>query len=365
MRVSEAMSDAGRAMSVCNACRYCEGYCAVFPAMERRREFTGGDLTYLANLCHNCRGCYYACQYAPPHPFGINLPRTFSQLRAESYAEYAWPASLARLFHRNGTVVSLVAALSIALVLLLSAAVQDPAVLLGVHEGPGAFYRLIPAWLMVTVGSVTFAFSLLALLMGALRFWRGTGARMVWRPRPLLRALGDVLTLRYLGGGGEGCNDRDERFGQQRRWLHHTMFYGFALCFAATCVAAVYEHVLGWIAPYPLLSLPVVLGTLGGLGMVAGTGGLLWLKVTGDTAPAARSVQGADFALLFLLLLTAATGLLLLALRTTPGMGILLAVHLGFVLALFLVMPYSKFVHGIYRAAALWRNAIEAGLTPP
>lgn len=365
MRVSEAMTDARRAMSVCNACRYCEGYCAVFPAMERRREFVDGDLTYLANLCHNCRGCFYACQYAPPHPFAINLPRTFSELREESYAEYAWPAPLARLFHRNGTVVSLVAALSIALALLLSAALQDPAVLLGVNDGPGAFYRLIPAWLMVTVAGATFGFSLLALFMGAVRFWRGTGAPRVWRPKPLLQAVGDVLTLRYLGGGGEGCNDRDDRFTQGRRRLHHALFYGFSLCFAATAVAAFYEHALGWIAPYPLLSLPVVLGTLGGLGMVVGTVGLLWVKVTGDAAPAARRVQGADFALLFLLLLTAATGLLLLALRATPAMGILLAVHLGFVLALFLVMPYSKFVHGLYRAAALWRNAIEERLSRP
>ena len=60
-----AIATARRAMEVCNACRYCEGFCAVFPAMELRREFTHGDLTYLANLCHSCRGCYYACQYAP------------------------------------------------------------------------------------------------------------------------------------------------------------------------------------------------------------------------------------------------------------------------------------------------------------
>lgn len=40
-------------------------------------------------------------------------------------------------------------------------------------------------------------------------------------------------------------------------------------------------------------------------------------------------------------------------------MGIVLAVHLGVVLALFLTMPYGKFVHGIYRTAALLRHAGE------
>ena len=44
-------------MAVCNACRYCESYCAVFPAMAMRREFTTGDITHLANLCHGCKGC--------------------------------------------------------------------------------------------------------------------------------------------------------------------------------------------------------------------------------------------------------------------------------------------------------------------
>jgi MinD superfamily P-loop ATPase len=46
-------------MEICNACRYCEGFCAVFPAVELRREFSAGDLSYLANLCHGCRGCYF------------------------------------------------------------------------------------------------------------------------------------------------------------------------------------------------------------------------------------------------------------------------------------------------------------------
>ena len=31
-------------MTICNACRYCEGYCPVFPAMEERLTFANGDL---------------------------------------------------------------------------------------------------------------------------------------------------------------------------------------------------------------------------------------------------------------------------------------------------------------------------------
>jgi citrate/tricarballylate utilization protein len=41
-------------------------------------------------------------------------------------------------------------------------------------------------------------------------------------------------------------------------------------------------------------------------------------------------------------------------------MGLLLVVHLGAVLALFVTLPYGKFVHGIYRTAALVKFARES-----
>ena len=169
-----------------------------------------------------------------------------------------------------------------------------------------------------------------------------------------------MLALTHLGGGGHSCNDRGEAFSKARRRFHHAMFYGFLLCFASTCVAAFYDHFLHRPAPYPPLSPPVLLGFLGGVGMVVGTGGLMWLKVTGDPEPAPPSLLGPDFAMLLLLGLTAGTGLLLLAFRAAAAMGTLLALHLGVVLALFLTLPYGRLVHGIYRSAALLRHALES-----
>jgi len=358
-----AMHEARRAMEVCNACRYCEGFCAVFPAMELRREFTSGDLNYLANLCHACQGCYYACQYAPPHEFGINVPRALAEVRGESYAAYAWPRPLAALYRRNGLVMSAAMAMSVGGVLLLAALLQRHAILFGpqpVVPGQG-FYNVVPYAAMVAVASVTFLFSILALGVGFARFWRDTGGRAtdLAQGRPLLQALRDAATLRYLGGGGHGCNDRDESFSTQRRWFHHLMAYGFLLCFASTSMATLYHHLLSWPAPYPFWSVPVALGVVGGVGLVAGAGGLFWLKLAGDREPRAARLLGADAGLLLLLAMIGVTGLLLLAVRATGAMGVTLAVHLGFVLALFATMPYSKFVHGVYRMGALIRHAIE------
>ena len=65
--------------------------------------------------------------------------------------------------------------------------------------------------------------------------------------------------------------------------------------------------------------------------------------------------HGLDESFLALLFLTTLTGLALLVLRHEPVMPWLLIVHLGTVLALFLTLPYGKFVHGLYRVAA-WRG---------
>ncbi len=358
-----ARDEARQALQICNSCRYCEGYCAVFPAMTLRRAFTDADLDYLANLCHGCRGCYYSCQYAPPHPFHLNLPRALAETRGESYAKYAWPGPLARLFERNGAIVSLAVSISLGLVLALTVMLQDAGVLFAAHEGPGSFYAVIPHGVMVAVAGTTFGFSVLALIMGFLRFWTGTGGtlgQLVNLPA-LRKALGDIATLRNLGGGaeGEGCTYPDEAFSNRRRWLHHCMMYGFLLCFAATAVGTLYDYVLGWVAPYSWYSLPVVLGTLGGLGLLIGPGGLLALKAVADPLPGVRRQLGMDVALLALLFLVSLTGLVLLFFRETSAMGILLAIHLGFVLGLFLTLPYGKFVHAIYRGAALLKAALE------
>ena len=347
-------------MRVCNACRYCEGFCAVFPAMELRRTFTETDLTYLAHLCHNCRDCYYACQYAPPHEFALNVPRTMAELRLATYRQWTWPRGLARLFDRSAATLTVSAAAAVLLFLALALLGGRDGVVAAQH-GAGSFYRVITYALMVVPFGLLGAGALALLVAGAWRFGRRHGPApaglSVWRAHG--RALRDTLQLRYLAGGGHGCNYPDERFSMARRWCHHLVFYGFGACFAATVLAFAYEHLLHRTPPYPLLSWPVIAGTLGGLALLAGTAGLLYLKARMDPEPAAGAARGLDTGFLVLLLATSLSGLVLLALRETAAMGSLLVVHLGIVAALFVTMPYGKFVHAVYRYAALVQNARE------
>ena len=165
--------------------------------------------------------------------------------------------------------------------------------------------------------------------------------------------------MRYLDGGKASCYTNESGARDNRRLYHHLTFYGFMLCFASTCVATFYHYALGRIAPFPIYDLPVLLGTLGGIGLVIGPMGLWREKRRRDPATQDEQQTGMDAAFLAMLFITGFTGLALLVLRATPAMGLLLAVHLGVVFALFITMPYGKFVHGIYRFMALVRYARE------
>jgi citrate/tricarballylate utilization protein len=358
---TETLEEAARLMTVCNACRYCEGLCAVFPAMEMRRTFTDGDLNYLANLCHSCGACYVDCQFSPPHEFNVNVPRVLSQVRTQSYATYAWPRALSGLFARNGLAISLIAALSVAAFIAGFVAWHDPTALFAVHTGPGAFYRLMPHNAMVAIFGGAFLYAIFASVMGMRAFWRDIGepAATLTEPAPLRQAAKDAATLRYLDGGGAGCYTADDGPPDRRRLYHHLTFYGFLLCFASTTTATFYHYLAGREAPYAWYDLPVVLGTLGGIGLIVGPAGLMAGKMRRDPDLVDRASLSMDAGFLAMLFLTSLTGLALLALHETGAMGLLLALHLGVVLALFLTFPYGKFVHGLYRFLSLVRYAKE------
>jgi citrate/tricarballylate utilization protein len=359
-------------MTVCNSCRYCEAYCPVFPAIEDRLTFAKSDLTYLANLCHNCGECLYGCQYAPPHEFGINVPRTLAEIRIASYEEYCWPPVLGGAFRRQPLLTAMSLAAGLALLMFLTRAFSS-------EPGPGEFYHVVPHHVMVTLFSVVALFVVVALAIARARFWRdvnsvrlGPDAKylrpgashlrpdVTYEERPMFAWLRDSLTLRHLHGAGADCTDAEESRGPWRRWLHHCTFYGFALCFASTSVAAVYHLVFGWRAPYAYTSLPVVLGAAGGIGLLVGPAGLLALRQVRDDALADPAQRGLDLSFIAMLFLTSLTGLVLMALREGRFMPALLVIHLASVLALFLMLPYGKFVHGIYRTAALIKFAHES-----
>ena len=149
--------------------------------------------------------------------------------------------------------------------------------LFGVHTGPGAFYKLMPHNAMAALFGAAFLYSIVALVMGVRAFWRDIGepVGMQTDAASIWQAIRDAGELRYLDGGGVGCFNEDDRPTDRRKIYHHFTFYGFGLCFASTSVATLYHYLFAREAPYPWWDLPVVLGTLGGIGLLIGPVGLL------------------------------------------------------------------------------------------
>lgn len=359
---SPATDEARRILAVCNICGYCNGFCPVFDAARERPALDAGDLAYLAHLCHACRNCLEACQYAPPHAFSVNVPRTLERLRWQGYADYAWPKALTGWLRASGAtglrglLLALVLPVLLGLWWLPWTQLTQPAL------APGDFYRILPLAAMGGLAGLTLGWALLSIGVSLVRFWRAIGAdrppaRLTWTG--LRAVLWDVASLRHLDGGGPGCRDAHARLAPARRWLHQWLVLGLLFCLAATLLAAFWHHGLGRAAPYPTDSLPVVLGLIGGLLMLPAGLGLLWIRRRTNPLALAPKVQRTETSATLWLLAVVLTGLVLLAWRATPAMGVLLLAHLGAVYGFFLLLPASKFVHAGYRLAVLLRLRLE------
>jgi citrate/tricarballylate utilization protein len=358
------LTEANRQFTVCNACRYCEGLCTVFPAMELRTAFAEGDVTYLSSLCHDCRACVDACPFSPPHEFAINIPTLMSTARAQTFEHYARPRALWGLLTRARTLGGLVVLCTVFFA-IVALATGDAHRLIESHRGSGGFYEVIAyAWLVVPALVVSFL-AAIAIGVGAWGLARETrgGPRLLLNKRGLTRAARDVLALTNLTGGGGGCRYPGDRPSPIRRYLHHCVFYGFGLMFLATVAAAFEQEILGRLPPYPLLSVPVLLGLVGGLATSGACFGFFVLGVRARDPLRAEESRKIDRLFTSMLLLATLTGLFVLALRSTPLVGLALILHLGVLGGLYVTFPYSKFVHSVYRYIALARSHVEGAAT--
>jgi len=354
------IEEATRQLVICNACRYCEGYCPVFRAIETRRDFQAGDVFYLSNLCHDCRACYYACMYTPPHEFAINIPQILAESRLETYRRWSWPEFLGRAFKNRSVTVFLAAGMA-AIIAILALLFIPSGKLFAAHLGPGAFYEVVPYAAMVAGALLLFSYGIAVWLRGGAQFWSETSSAMKERGGwgALAAALAAVLGLRYLKGGGPGCFYPDEKPSTVRRFYHSLTFWGLIGDFVSTSLAFVYQDFFHILPPYSLGSAPVIFGAVGGVALLAGTCGLIYFKLRSDREPAAAAASGMDYVFLVTLGLTALTGMLTLIFRATAAMGSLLVLHVASIAALFISAPYGKFVHAVYRTLAVIRYEME------
>ncbi len=362
MNSNELLIDGKRQMKLCNACRYCEGYCAVWRSIEWRRDFTDRDMIYLANLCHDCRDCYYACPFTVPHEFGINPPKLFASLREKTYRKYASPLAFAKIVEKKRNGFWFIFFSGILLLVALIIVTNGASGIFKSHIGTGAFYEAISKNAMIIIFLILGLWMGSGWVIGMSRFWhdiKSPNSEKV-SVQDFVNGTKYAVSLRFLGGGGSGCTyPAAAKSSTIRRKLHHFVSVGFLLDLASTTLGAFYSEVLGIPAPYPLYHPVVILGITGGIGIIIGVTGLLVLKVKNDPDVLDQGAEKSGTSFSAALLTVAITGMILLLARETAAMGILLAIHLGSVAALFFIAPYSKFVHFVYRYLSLIRYAQE------
>ncbi len=341
--------EATRQLTVCNSCRYCEGYCSAFQALTRYRSFDKPTVSHIANLCHNCRGCYYACQYTEPHEFALNIPALLANVRAQNWEQHVKPARLSKIMQANAWPYVLITVLFI---MFFSAGT-------GISWFSSVpFYSAISHNLLVAIFLPLFLLPWIAVFIGLRNYWTSIGGSRLTLS-DIKHAFGSAASMRQLSGGqGQGCNyESAERYTQLRRWAHQATMYGFILCFVSTTLGTIYHYVFDLPAPYTFFSLPKLFGVVGGLLLSLGTATLFVLKRQSDGDLGSSKRATGEYAFVVLLFLVSTTGLLLYASSGTVAASAWLIVHLAFIATFFITIPYSKMVHGFFRLAALCREA--------
>jgi citrate/tricarballylate utilization protein len=352
------VAEASRQLRICNACRYCEGFCAVFPALERRSVLDGGDISQLANLCHDCRACFDACMYAPPHEFAINVPVALSAVRVRDYGDHVWPRRVPwALRGWRGVLLGLLA--STATVVVTALLHSGWSGLFRQRHTAASPYDLIPYPALLVFVLVPTVFAVTVMTLAARGYWRAIGPVPV-TGSVVMRAVGDAASLRYLRGGGAECHYPDDtRPSGGRRRMHHLVAYGFGLCVVSTISAGFMQDLLGIDPPYSWTSPPVLTGTVGGSALAIGCGGMLWFKTRSSPVTSFARMTVKDYGLAVALLFLSVSGLATLILRSTPAFGVAFLVHLAAIGVTFAATPYSKLVHIGYRFLSLVHDRAE------
>jgi citrate/tricarballylate utilization protein len=342
------LDEAVRQYTICNACRHCEGFCAVWDVISLRTTIKEKDVKYFAYLCHDCRDCYYACPYSIPHEFSLNIPKINSKIRLDINKEMSIPKFLGKIYDKLNIITVSISILSFIFMITIIGLLRGINLLISPQP---SFYTVIPSIYIQIGGIILGLYALTVLIYQGIVYWYEIGGDTI----NLLNLKSHVITLyqelshKWFKGGGVGCDYPSYSGSYLRLFFHSLLVSGFILDFLSTVIAAFYEKILHIMPPYPFESPVVILGILGGLLLLLSSIGLLTLKRVSNKSLIDENMVQIDNWLIYLLALISISGFLLLIFRDTPFMGILLILHLSITIPLFLLAPYSKFSHFIYR----------------
>ena len=332
------IKEADRQMTICNACRYCEGYCAVLPGDGAAPDLHGRATCSTWRISASTAGPATTPASSRRRTSSRSTcPQVFAQIRAETYHDYSWPGCCASSFATTGGPSAWITVGCALLILALGAHLPGAGRAL---RNPCRRGRLLPG--RAVRGDGDSAVGHLALrFVGSSRsgrsdFWREThSSDMVEMVRPSASSVKATRTpsgcATLKGGESGGCNYPDAA--SRTPGACSTTSRSTASCSIwprrrsrrSTTTFCIGRR-----------RTPAELPGRAGHGRrrdAADRDGRAALPQVAErpaTADGAR-MREMDVAFLVILFLTSLSGMLLLAFRETAAMGTLLAIHLGIV----------------------------------
>lgn len=350
----------GEDLKKCFQCATCSVVCelsgdtAPFPRKEMIWAQWGLKDRLVADpdvwLCHQCNDCSTRC------PRGARPGDVMAAVRRETVLYYAVPAFLGR-WANDPKFVPLLLGVPAVLLGLLLLGTYPPAL------GPSkklvfSYWNLLPHWVLMSFFGLFSLLAFLAVVGGVVRFWRAMKsaderAGNTTVVKPLARSAGAALKRILTHDDFAVCTA--ERW---RAVSHFCVLYGFLALFVVSIwvMTARYNPLVpdDFAYPFSFWSPWRMLANLGGVLLTAGCVLMIWDRLKDRPHPVASTFS--DWALLAALLAVALTGFLSEALhyaRMEPHRQIAYFIHLVFVFALLIYLPYSKLAHLAYRATAM------------
>lgn len=360
------LKQTGNSYKKCMQCGTCSATCDI---SQESRPFPGKEMAWAAWgmknrllvdpdvwLCHQCNDCSTRC------PRNARPGDLLAAVRQESVKHYAFPRFLARWANEPQSLLLLfgIPILLLSLALGLKDSIEKA---LGIAPTASndiifAYSSLLPHWMLI--GFFTL-FSILAIALVSVSI------KKLWTSMKAPYGIGDsfkppksafscfVSTVKkvFMHNDFASCTRTSPRF-----WSHIFVFYGFiSLCVVCFWIVTARINPLihtEFIYPFSFWSPWKVLANFGGLLLTTGCLLMIWNRFFDleDT----HSGTYFDWVFLSTLLLVVVTGFateVLHYIHLDPHRHLIYFVHLVFVLALILYLPYSKFAHLAYRTTAL------------
>jgi quinone-modifying oxidoreductase, subunit QmoC len=322
-------------------------------------------------LCHQCNDCSTMC------PRSANPGDVLKAVRKMNIQQNAWPSFLGKLVGEPGMfVLAIGIPIAVVLALVYYSGWQFPKgaeINYNYHDLPH-FMRIIP---IQVIFSLALLFAVVSMFMSLKNYWTNLVANnSVGADAPkkafvpsLIEALKEILPHTTF----KDCEANNIRYAS-----HLMVFWGMIGLFITTAIVAFNFDILG-VRP-PSLNGPgtVPIKILGNVSAIAFVLGLTIMVVRRLTqADQAGNSSYFDWFFLFVIFGTGVTGLATELVRWSgygPGAYVLYAIHLMFILTLFLYLPFSKFAHLGYRTVAIaWAKAtgrnmnygVEPNIAPP